>query len=181
MACIIIALNDVQNGKKIKNLLVQNGFSEIVVCASGSAAIAETDMREEGIVISSFKLVDMMYTELKENLPDYYKMLLLAPGSKLADRMDEDVLSLELPFRAYDLYNTVELMLGSFTRDKKPKSGPGGQKRSPEEEAMINEAKALLMSRNNMSEKEAHRYIQKCSMDASRSFAESARMILTMR
>ena len=45
---------------------------------------------------------------------------------------------------------------------------------------MINEAKALLMSRNNMTEEEAHRYIQKCSMDSSTNLVETAQMVLAV-
>ncbi|MDR0963028.1 MAG: ANTAR domain-containing protein, partial [Clostridium sp.] len=38
----------------------------------------------------------------------------------------------------------------------------------------------LLMARNHMTEEEAHRYLQKTSMDSGRSFVESAQMILAL-
>ena len=38
----------------------------------------------------------------------------------------------------------------------------------------------MLMERNRMSEEEAHRYIQKCSMDSGTSLVETAQMVLTM-
>ena len=44
---------------------------------------------------------------------------------------------------------------------------------------LIKEAKCLLMERNHMSEEEAYRYIQKCSMDSSTSMVETAKMVLT--
>lgn len=44
---------------------------------------------------------------------------------------------------------------------------------------MIAEAKALLMERNNMTEEEAHRYIQKRSMDNGTGLTETAQMILS--
>ena len=50
--------------------------------------------------------------------------------------------------------------------------------RSDAEKADILRAKTVLMDRQHMSEPEAHRYLQKTSMDASRSMAETARMIL---
>ena len=52
--------------------------------------------------------------------------------------------------------------------------------RDEKEMAAIKEAKELLMARNNMTEEEAHRYIQKCSMDSSTNMVETAQMILTM-
>ena len=48
------------------------------------------------------------------------------------------------------------------------------------ERAIINQAKALLMERNNMSEEEAHRYIQKCSMDSGTNMLETAQMVISL-
>lgn len=45
---------------------------------------------------------------------------------------------------------------------------------------MLQEAKNLLMERNGMSEEEAHRYIQKCSMDSGTNLVETAEMVLSM-
>ena len=49
-----------------------------------------------------------------------------------------------------------------------------------EEQELINEAKALLMERNHLTEEEAHRYIQKSSMDNGTNMVETAQMILTL-
>ena len=54
------------------------------------------------------------------------------------------------------------------------------RQRSPEEAALIKEAKEILMNRNNMSEEEAYRYIQKCSMDSGTNMVETAEMVLAM-
>ncbi len=180
MPGIIVALPKLPDAKTIKNLLVQNGFSEIVAVSSGAQAISNADYMEMGLVISGYKLPDMIYSQLAEDLPADFKLLLLASGRVLAERSDEDIVSLQMPFQVHDLLGTVELMMGGLTLERrKKKAAP--KKRSPQEETLINEAKALLMSRNNMSEKEAHRYIQKRSMDASTSFVEMAQMILAMR
>ena len=45
---------------------------------------------------------------------------------------------------------------------------------------LINEAKALLMDRNNMTEDEAHKYMQKCSMDSGNNMVETAKMIFAL-
>ena len=41
-------------------------------------------------------------------------------------------------------------------------------------------AKTLLMERNNMTESEAHRYIQKCSMDSGTNLVETAQMVISL-
>ena len=52
--------------------------------------------------------------------------------------------------------------------------------RNDEEVQLIKEAKGLLMDRNNMSEEEAHRYLQKCSMDSGTNMVETAQMVLSL-
>ena len=49
-----------------------------------------------------------------------------------------------------------------------------------EEKELILKAKALLMERNTMTEPEAYRYIQKCSMDNGTSLTETAQMIISL-
>jgi len=61
---------------------------------------------------------------------------------------------------------------------KKQRAKP--KKRSEKEQKIINDAKALLMERNHMTEEEAHRYIQKCSMDTGTNLVETAEMITTL-
>ena len=52
------------------------------------------------------------------------------------------------------------------------------KKRDPAEKQVIEAAKRLLMQRNRMTEEEAHRYIQKCSMDSGTSMPEMAQMVI---
>ena len=54
------------------------------------------------------------------------------------------------------------------------------RKRNDAEKKLVDQAKALLMERNNMSEDEAHRYLQKSSMDSGTNLMETAQMILTI-
>ena len=42
------------------------------------------------------------------------------------------------------------------------------------------DAKELLMVRNHMTEEEAHRYLQKTSMDSGTNLVETAQMVLSM-
>ena len=48
---------------------------------------------------------------------------------------------------------------------------------SAEEQGVIRRAKKLLMKRNHLTEPEAHRYLQKTSMDTGRTITESAHMV----
>lgn len=46
------------------------------------------------------------------------------------------------------------------------------------QKAIIEEAKKVLMMNRNMTEEEAHRYIQKNSMDSGTNMVETAQMVL---
>ena len=52
--------------------------------------------------------------------------------------------------------------------------------RDPKQQETIRKAKELLMTRNNMSEEEAHRYLQKSSMDSGTNMVETAEMVLSI-
>ena len=52
--------------------------------------------------------------------------------------------------------------------------------RSAQEEALLKEAKEILMARNHLTENEAHKYLQKCSMDSGTNLVETAAMVLAM-
>ena len=179
MTSIIVVLPKLDDSKTIKNLLVRNGFQVAAVCGSGSQAISVADNLDDGIVICGYKLVDMMYSELHDYLPPGFEMLLMASSHLLAECVGSDIMSLSMPLKLHDLLNTVELMTNSIEYKRKNRLSLL-MSRYREEMALIFYSKALLMSRNNMTEEEAHRYIQKCSMDSSTNLVETAQMVLAV-
>ena len=121
----------------------------------------------------------MQYTELREALPVSFNMLLVASPSKWLDELPDGVVGLPLPIKVYDLVSTVEMLQQSQERERK-KRKERSRKRNDAEKKLVDQAKALLMERNNMSEDEAHRYLQKSSMDSGTNLTETAQMILTI-
>ena len=87
-------------------------------------------------------------------------------------------MTLTMPLSVFELVNTLHMMLSKRYKMKKQREKP--KKRSEKEQKIINDAKALLMERNHMTEEEAHRYIQKCSMDTGTNLVETAEMITTL-
>lgn len=179
MTGIIVVFPKIDDAKSIKNLLVRNGFSVAAVCTTGAQAISQADGLNSGIVICSYKMSDMFYSELHDCLPAGFEMLLMASQHILAGCMDNDIVCLAMPLKLYDLVNTVEMMIQAAERRKKRLKVKPKERKEGEVE-LIKEAKYLLMNRNNMTEEEAHRYIQKCSMDSSTNMVETAQMVLTM-
>lgn len=180
MTNMIVVLPKIEDGKNVRNLLVRNGFKVTGVCTTGTQAISQADELNDGIVICSYKMTDMLYSELYELLPAGFEMLLMASRRYLSECLDNDIVCLEMPLKTHDLLSTVGMMAENIERRRrKQKAKP--KERNMEEAAIIKEAKRLLMERNNMTEEEAHRYIQKCSMDSSTNMVETAQMVLAMK
>jgi response regulator NasT len=168
-----------EEAKVIRNILVRSGFSVTGVCTTGAQAISQADGLNDGIVVCSYKLADMVYSELHECLPQDFEMLLMASARLINECYGNDIVCLSMPLKTDDLINTVSMLVeGIERRRRKAKLKP--KTRSVEEERNIKEAKGILMERNHMTEEEAHRYLQKCSMDSGTNIVETAQMVLSM-
>lgn len=179
MTNIIVALPKLEDAKGIKNVLVRNGFQVTCVCTTGAQAVSQTDELNDGIVICGYKLKDMVYSELQGLLPPEFEILLLASSHLLDECSGSGIVCLSMPLKVHDLISTVGMMVEGMERRRrrarlKPKA------RTAEEEAAIKEAKELLMGRNHLTEEEAHRYLQRCSMDSGTNMAETALMVLSV-
>lgn len=178
MGSIIIALPKLEDAKRISDMLLHRGLETAVVCTTASKVLSHVHQLDSGIVICSSRLSDMHYIQLAEYLPDYFEMLLLASPAQLANHSGE-IMTLSFPLKANDLVGTVEMMLQQLTRRLK-KQRQVGTKRTEQEQTIINNAKGILMERNHMTEKEAFRYLQKCSMDSGNNMVETAEMVILM-
>ena len=78
MIGIIVVFPSRENAANIRNLLVRYGMTVSGVCTTGAQAMNHADAMDEGIVVCGYKLKDMMYTELREYLPENFEMLLVA-------------------------------------------------------------------------------------------------------
>ena len=179
MSHIIVAFGKRENAANIRNVLVRSGMEVSAACLTGTKVLQYTDTWNEGIIICGYTLQDMQYTELREYLPESFQMLLIASPTKWSDGLPDGVVGLPMPIKVYDLINTVEMMIQTMERQRRKRRGRA-RERSTGEKQVIEEAKALLMERNNMTEEEAHRYVQKSSMESGTNMSETAQMILTI-
>ena len=179
MTNIVVVLPKLEDAKGIRSVLMKNGFQTTVACVNGAQALSHLRDLSDGIVICSYRMADMVYTELYDCLPKGFDMLLLASQAVLNEHWRSDIMSLAMPFKVHDLINTVDMMSQAILRRRRRERMKPRQ-RSTEEDALIREAKEVLMGRNHMSEEEAHRYIQKSSMDSGTNMVETAQMILAM-
>ncbi len=179
MLSIIIAFPKIEDAMSIKNALTRNGYEVNAACTTGAQVIGIANELDDGIVICGYRFPDMHYSELNNYLPKGFEMLLIASAMKLEECTDNNIVCLSMPIKMQDLLNTLQMMTYNYSkRKKKDKDKP--RPRSEADKAIIMKAKLVLMERNNMTEEEAHRYIQKNSMDSGTNMVEMAEMILSL-
>lgn len=179
MTNIIVAFSKPEDAKSIKNIIVRNGFPVVAVCNSGAQAISSLDGLHGGIIVSGYRFGDMLYSDLRELMPREFAMLLVASARRVGDALPDGVTWLPMPLMVHDL---MEALLGLdeelSRRRRAARQKPA--ERSEGDRQAITRAKELLMERNSMTESEAHRYIQKCSMDSGSSMVETAQKLISL-
>ena len=172
MGSIVIVMPGHKDAVRLQNILLRSGlFSNIILASRGAEVLQEARLRNVALVLCTRRLSDMGYEELSSLLPSSVSILLLTQDAALVP-FSPAVTRLLMPFRAEDLVGAVRSLLpdGRQARKKKPL-------RSPEEQAKIDRAKALLMEGKHLTEPEAFRYLQKTSMDTGRTLLETALMV----
>ena len=177
---IIIAFAKPKDIQNFKSILSRGGFDSITPASSGVQALSAMDDLGSGVIICGYRLNDMLYSELAQDLPGYFQMLLIASPDKAPDLTGDSVVYLPTPVKKSDLFSTLELMLEGVSRRKK-KAKEKRLVRSEEDKKTIAAAKEILMDRHHMTEPEAHKYLQKCAMDSGTNMLETAEMIISLR
>lgn len=179
MTKIVVAFSKPQDAKNIKNILMRNGFEVVAVCTSGGQVLNCLEDLNGGILVSGYRFEDMLYKDILDCMPKGFEMLLVAPANRFGGSLPQGIVCLAMPLKVQLLVDTLEGMCQSQTfRKKKMQRRP--VQRSEEETRLILEAKKLLMERNAMTEIEAHRYLQKCSMDSGTNMVETAQMVMSL-
>lgn len=179
MGNVIVAMPKYEDALRLADNIRGSDLDlEIEVCQNAAEVLRIAHDRDSGVVVCTKNLKDMSHVELADYLPKEFGMIVITKDAGL-ETYSENTVKLLMPFKTRELVSTIEMMTdGGLRRIKKKDKGP--VKRSESEKRIVEEAKALLMERNGMTEPEAFRYIQKSSMDQGRTMAESAQMIIML-
>ncbi len=157
-------------------MLERSGIPVRFRCRSGAEVLRAVKNMGSGVVICGHKLTDMSAGQLAHELHGMAKFLVLAKQSLLELMDDPDIFKLPIPISAAELRGSVNILiqLDEITaRAQTPQ-------RTEEEVEMIRRAKELLMESRGFTEAQAHRYLQKRSMETGTKLSETARQILEM-
>ena len=174
MEQVIVAFENTKNAGRVKEILERSGTASCILCKTADQVRRTVNKLHITAVICGFKLADQSAEALAGDLPPSCTVLVLASQDLLDLLQNDDLFRLPAPVSKGDLIASVR-MLFQIGRRLERALRP---RRSPEELALIQQAKALLIDRNGMTEEQAHRFLQKTSMDHGTKLLQTAQMVL---
>lgn len=134
------------------------------ICALGSSALGAAGEKDAGVIICASLLRDMGAGTLAEQLPADFDVVALSKNGK-TEYMG-NLITLTLPLDRQEFLQTVAVLAASkssFTRRKEA------------DEDLISNAKLVLMNTQDMTELQAHRFLQKESMRTAEDYGTGAK------
>ena len=174
MEKVIVAFESEKSCWRVKEILENSGTASCVICHSADQVKRAVNKLHISTVICGYKLPDASAEELFDDLPTSCAMLMVGVQNLLDLCQNDDIFKLTSPVSKGDLVASVRMLiqvghrLERFVRPQRP----------PEEQAVIDDAKRLLMNRNGMTEEQAHRFLQKKSMDSGAKLIQTAQLVL---
>lgn len=174
MEPVIVAFENPKTGRQICDLLESTGTAACLPCASGDQVRRLLNRQSARCVVCGPHLADGPAEWLYEDLPPSCSMLLVGPKHQLDLCANPDIFKLTTPIRREEAVSTVQLLIQfSHRMERFVRTS-----RSTTEQQTVERAKRALMDRQGLSEEDAHRLIQKRSMDSGMRLAQTAKKIL---
>ena len=174
MKTIIVAFESESTRNRIIEILDSNSSLPKRLCRTGKEAIRNVRMLGGGIVICPYKLSDMTADDLAFYIQDIGAVIVIAPTGMFELCGNKSIYKLNTPLKKGSLISAVEELLKVDSQKTPHEKG----KKSEEEIKAIDEAKGILMGKYNMSEPEAHHFLQKKSMGLGFKLITTARFVI---
>ena len=170
MARIVIAGRSAQSREQMASLLSSSGYPVYRLCSSAGELRRVLNDCDDGLLILAGQLPDCSADELFWDYGSQVQILLIARPPVLEACEEAGVFRLALPTSQQAVLGAVE-MLTQLHRMRLPR-------RSADEKQLVEEAKALLMRREGLTEPQAHRMLQQAAMSRGLRMADCAAQII---
>jgi response regulator NasT len=171
---VIVAFEGEKAAQRFSEILETSYTAKCIICHSADEVKRMVEKREIHVVVSGYKLHNWTAVDLAADLPDSVLLLVVATQSQLDLCELDEIFPIPAPVNRADLTMAVRmaLLMGKrIERLLRPK-------RTDEDKKLIAQAKTALMDRYHLTEEEAHRTLQKRSMDAGTRLPQAARQVL---
>jgi response regulator NasT len=171
----VVAAFESESGlKRICEMLDSSGISVKYRCRSGGEVIRAITNMGGGIVVCGCRFADMPVATMVGDLEEQALILIIANPADLDFFEGKNVYKLPTPVYRSQLSSTLEELI----RMDEKKVRAALPRRSDEDQQLFERAKKILMEKNNIDEGQAHRLIQRRSMNAGVKVADTSRQII---
>jgi len=164
---IIVVYPSKNIAMKLRALIEKGGYHVSHICAHGSTALEIAQEKIKGVIVCPFVMSDMSSAELAEVLPDGFDIVALSKNG--SEQYMGNMLTLTMPLDLNEFLQTIGILALSQS---------GFTRRSESENDYISKAKEALMSVKGMNEAQAHKYLQRVSMNSGKKLLQTAMDIL---
>ena len=175
---IIVAFASEKTRIMVTRVLERSGISPAASCLSGAEVIRMVWTLGDAIVICGYKLRDMTAPELAADLQGIGTLLVVSSSANLDFCTGKNLYKLATPASPSDLIASLELLQQDRVSARRLSRQTTPQKPDEADHLVISRAKEILMNVNHMTEAEAHRFLQKRSMNHGVRLTEAAQSII---
>lgn len=184
MKSVIIAFSNPLLTNWITSVLNRGGYTIEYTCKTGMDVARVADFCTSPVVVSGFQFTDMTAEDLMGVLDGRLAMITVVLPHQRDIIERKDMVVVPYPLSAMELLQTIELMEKTAAHEAlivpvlsiNAKDRPN--ERPAEEKLLILQAKNLLMEQFQMTESQAHRFLQKSSMDRGLKLIDAAKMVI---
>lgn len=170
MPRILVASISEELRTHLSGILSASGHEVFRCCSSGGDLRRSMYYCDRAIVIIAGNIPDLILDEFIWDFRDRVMVLLLANPAILQAVYSDEVYKLDWPCPGPMVTGAVEMLSRMFRKDD---SGYNSAERDE-----IEKAKSVIMDRKNLSEPQAHRYLQKYAMNHGMRLSEVASRVL---
>lgn len=167
MKSIIIAYPIKETALQLKNVLESEGLYVSHICATGASVLGIASDMRSGIIVCANILRDVSAGDLAERLPAGFDIVALTRGGR--ESYMGNFISIPLPLDREEFVQIVATLSASDS---------SYTYREKNEADCIATAKAIIMSTHDMTETQAHKYMQQLSMSQSKKLIDIANEII---
>ncbi len=181
MKSVILAFQNAEAAAAISRAVQLGGYAVSGICSGGGEVLRMLEWTSACAVVCGYRLKDTTAAELFQSLPAGVGMLVLLSQSQAGTvDLPYGIQSVNLPVSRTALLDCLRTVIMINDRPSLKKSGEDTRpKRSDSDKEVIALAKRQLMEQCNMTEDQAHRFIQRVSMNNGSKMADTARGVLS--
>jgi len=183
MKSVIIAFSNPLLTNWVTAILHRGGYTIEYSCKTAGDVVRVADFCTSPVVLSGFQFTDMTAEDLMETLDGRLAMVTVVLPHQLDLVERQDMQIVPYPVSPMDLLSAIEQAArDAAVAATSERSGSAGKirptERPAEEKLLILKAKNILMEAHLITESQAHRFLQKSSMDRGLKLIDSARMVI---